>query len=84
VWSLSIREVVTFVEGWWLDFFEPSQWNEVMARLLEANSSGPQQQSLFDAEGKAVPIQQSLLDEMNALMLESQAQASDEQSRASG
>lgn len=73
---------MTFVEGWWLDFFEPSQWNEVMARLLEANDAGPKQQSLFDAEGKAMPIQQSLLDEMNALMLESQSQADDEQSRA--
>ena len=73
---------MTFVEGWWLDFFEPSQWNEVMARLLEANDAGVKQRSLFDAEGKPVPIQQSLLDEMNALMLESQSQADDEQSRA--
>jgi len=68
IFSLSIREVITFVEGWWLDFFEPSQWNEVMGVLVNANASS--QTSLFAADGTAVPVNQSLIDQMNALTQE--------------
>lgn len=65
-WSMSVRELISVTESWFLSFFEPAQWSEVTEKLESITARESTQ--VFEKDGKVVPITSKAMADMADLL----------------
>lgn len=68
--AFSLREMISITEAWFLGFYSPWDWAEILEKLEALADNGPT--SIFDDEGNARPLSNKAMDDLQALFLEAQ------------
>lgn len=64
--SLSVRQIVSVAESWFLSFFEPHEWGEVRERLEGVNSG--ESTTITDSQGAPIPVSRKAIADMEELL----------------